>query len=157
MTDGSKANKTGKILEQFIRNLLEQYDYKEYQGNKKDMFFQRHSITGKQYKEQVPCGKSIYDTKRKCDFLVINPEKFDDGLIIECKWQQSSGSVDEKYPFTYFNIQKIGVPTIVLIDGNGYKPKAKEWLKEQVIPESALIGVYSMMEFQTIVNNGFLN
>ena len=87
----------------------------------------------------------------------MNQDTFPEGLIIECKWQQSKGSVDEKYPFTLFNIFKIGVPTIILLDGGGYKPAAMKWLKDQVDPNRALIGVYNMAEFQKKVNNGFLN
>lgn len=64
--------------------------------------------------------------------------------------------MDEKYPFTVFNIFKIGVPTIILMDGGGYKPAALTWLKSQVNPNRAIIGVYTMAEFQTVVNNGFL-
>jgi len=67
------------------------------------------------------------------------------------------GSVDEKYPFTLFNIMKIGVPTIILLDGGGYKPAAMKWLKDQANPERALIGVYNMSEFQKTVNNGLLS
>jgi hypothetical protein len=79
------------------------------------------------------------------------------GLIIECKWQQAAGSVDEKYPFTVFNIMKIAVPTIILLDGGGYKPAAMVWLKDQVGKDRALIGVYNMSEFQKVVNNGLLS
>ena len=43
-----------------------------------------------------------------------------------------------------------------LFMGGGYKPAAMKWLKEQVHPQKALIGVYNMSEFQTLVNNGFL-
>jgi hypothetical protein len=86
----------------------------------------------------------------------MNQDKFPEGLIIECKWQQSAGSVDEKYPFTLFNIIKIGVPTIILLDGNGYKKTAMKWLKDQVSPQRALIGVYNMAEFQALVNKGYL-
>jgi len=120
------------------------------------MFKNRKSIGGKQYATQVPCGTSIYNTPRKCDFLIINKDKFPDDLIIECKWQQSGGSVDEKYPFALFNIYKIGVPTIILLDGGGYKVAAMEWLKDQVDPNRALIGVHDMSEFQAKVHRGFL-
>ena len=99
---------------------------------------------------------SIYETPRKCDFLVLNKDKFPDGLIIECKWQHSKGSVDEKYPFALFNIFKIGVPTIILLDGGGYKPAAMKWLKDQVDEKRALIGVHNMTEFQALVNKNFL-
>lgn len=139
-----------------MRRILEDNSYTEFWNHKASLFDNRKSIGGKQYATQVPCGTSIYETKRKCDFLVLNQEKWPDGLIIECKWQQSSGSVDEKYPFTLFNIYKIGVPTIILLDGNGYKKAAMEWLKKQADPNRALIGVYNMSEFQALVNKGLL-
>ncbi|PIR98023.1 MAG: hypothetical protein COT89_01555 [Candidatus Colwellbacteria bacterium CG10_big_fil_rev_8_21_14_0_10_42_22] len=155
-TPTNKANKTGNQLEQFVARTLESRGYTEFWNHKKQVFENRKAVGGKQYAQQVPCGTSIYETQRKCDFLVLNKEKFPEGLIIECKWQQSSGSVDEKYPFSLFNIIKIGVPTIILLDGGGYKKAAMDWLKDQVDPRRALIGVYSMSEFQTQVNNGFL-
>lgn len=43
-----------------------------------------------------------------------------DGLVIQCKWQASSGSVEEKYPFEVLNIQKDEYPTIIVLDGGGY-------------------------------------
>ena len=69
--------------------------------------------------KQVKVGTTVYDSDRYCDFLVLNKDLFPDGLVIECKWQQSAGSVDEKYPFLVVNIMKTGVPTVVLIDGGG--------------------------------------
>lgn len=51
---------------------------------------------------------------------------------------------------------KTGIPTVVLLDGGGYKEAARQWLIGQVHPKGALIGVWTMAEFQTRVNNGFL-
>jgi len=157
ITGGGQANKTGSVLELFIKRLLEDNGYTAFPNHKDQLFTNRKTVGGKQYSTQVPCGMSIYETQRKCDFLIMNQDTFPEGLIIECKWQQSKGSVDEKYPFTLFNIFKIGVPTIILLDGGGYKPAAMKWLKDQVDPNRALIGVYNMAEFQKKVNNGFLN
>lgn len=154
---GTQANSTGNLLESFIENILKKKGYTEFWDHRALMFANRASIGGKQYAKQIPCGMSIYESPRKCDFLIINKEKFPDGLIIECKWQQSAGSVDEKYPFTVFNILKIGVPTIILLDGNGYKKTAMAWLKSQADPTRSLIGVYNMAEFQTLVNKGILD
>jgi len=156
ISSGSHANRTGNQLESFVEDILKRHDYKEFWDHKEQIFTNRKAVGGKQYAKQVPCGTSIYESKRKCDFLVLNEKKFEDGLIIECKWQQSAGSVDEKYPFTVFNILKIGVPTIILLDGGGYKKAAMEWLKSQASPDRALTGVYNMAEFQKLVNNGFL-
>lgn len=152
----SHANHTGNRLEKFVEHSLIDSGYTLFPNHREQLFENRKSVGGKQYSMQVPCGTSIYETKRKCDFLVLNQDKFPDGLIIECKWQQSKGSVDEKYPFSVFNIIKIGVPTIILLDGGGYKPAALKWLKDQVDPKRAIIGVYTMSEFQKLVNNGFL-
>jgi len=64
--------------------------------------------------------------------------------------------VDEKFPFLLFNIIKTGVPTIILIDGAGYRPAALKFLKDEVSKTRALRGAWTMQEFQTQVNNRFL-
>ncbi|WP_420807081.1 PD-(D/E)XK nuclease superfamily protein [Trichormus azollae] len=56
-------------------------------------------------------------------------------LIIECecKWQNTSGSVDEKLPYVNADIENFyPAPTIVMIDGGGIKPGAINWLNTQV-------------------------
>ena len=153
---GVQANATGNLLESFVENLLTKKAYTEFPNHRDQIFANRNTVGGRQYAKQVPCGMSIYETQRKCDFLIINSDKFPDGLIVECKWQQTAGSVDEKYPFTVLNVLKIGVPTVILLDGGGYKPMAMKWLKDQVGMNRSLIGVWNMKEFQIQVNNGFL-
>lgn len=155
-SSGSKANRTGNTLERFVQQALDDRDYVEFWNYKKQVFANRKMIGGKQYSKQVPIGDTIYDTERKCDFLIINRDKFPDDLIIECKWQQSKGSVDEKYPYLIYNIIRTGIPTVVLLDGGGYKQAAMKWLRENVNQRGALIGVWTMAEFQKEVNNGFL-
>ena len=155
INSGEKANKTGNLLEQFVEQMLNTKGYIEFWNHKPTAFENRINIGGKQYLKQLPVGKTIYDTQRKCDFFIVNKELFPNNLIVECKWQQVSGSVDEKYPFLLFNIIKTGIPTIIIIDGSGYKPKAVAWLKNQVSPSSALVGVWNMAEFQTKANNNF--
>jgi hypothetical protein len=129
----------------------------EFCGNKALAFANLNALGGRQYFKQLVVGPTIYDTRRICDFMVINDELFPAHLIIECKWQQSTGSVDEKYPFLVLNLIKTGIPTVVLLDGGGYKPAAMHWLKAQVNPASALVGVWNMSEFQKRVNNGFFD
>lgn len=153
---GSQANKTGDVLELFLQRLLQDNGYVEFWNHKEQVFANRHSVGGKQYAKEVVIGQSIYETKVRCDFLILNQAKFPDGLVIECKWQQVSGSVDVKYPYNVLNILKIGVPSIILIDGKGARKKAVQWLKEQAHPSKALIGVYDMAEFQALVNKGYL-
>ncbi len=155
---GAIANHTGNQLELFLENALKSHGYVEFWNHKTQAFENRKAIGGKQYLKQVPCGNTIYQTPRHVDFLIINREKFQNDLIIECKWQQSKGTVYEKFPYLVYNIIKTGVPTIVLLDGGGYPKHAEKWLKDQVDQEMhrALIGVWSMAEFQAKINKGFL-
>jgi len=155
-SSGGRANITGNRLEEFLEHALQSRGYVEFSGNKTLAFGNREALGGRQYLKQLKVGTTIYDTERKCDFFVVNEHLFPDGLIIECKWQQSSGSVDEKYPFLLFNVMKTGIPTVVLLDGGGYKPAAMDWLKRQVQTGTALIAVWNMTEFQKQVNDGFL-
>ncbi len=154
-SSGEKANKTGNLLERFVEQILRDKGYTEFWDHKATAFDNRWAIGGRQYIKQLPVGQTIYETTRKCDFFIINRDLFPDDLIIECKWQQVAGSVDEKYPFLLFNIVKTGIPTIILLDGSGYKKSAMKWLKNQVHEKRALIAFWNMAEFQTKVNNRY--
>ena len=156
ISSGHKANRTGNVLEKFVEEQLKAQGYDKHWNHKNQLFDLRKVAGGKQYGKQIICGKTIYETDRTVDFLVINKARFEHSLIIECKWQQVRGSVDEKYPFLFFNIMKTGVPTIVLIDGDGYRPEALKFLKDHASEKNALLGAWTMAEFQTQVNNGFL-
>jgi hypothetical protein len=155
-TSGARANKTNGRLEAFVGDALKRAGYKEFWNHKTQMFENRKVIGGKQYLKQALCGKTIYETDRYVDFLIVNKAKFKDGLIIECKWQESGGSVDEKYPYVIFNIIKTEIPTIVLIDGGGYRPAALKFLKGEASKDSAFKGAWTMAEFQKQINDGFL-
>ena len=156
ISSGAFANITGSSLERFVEQKLIEKGYIQFKGHKKQILSNRKTIEGKQYATQVPVGTTIYQSPRKCDFFTFNKSLFPEGLIIECKWQQSVGSVDEKYPFLILNIIKTNIPTVILLDGDGYKKLAKEWLKEQVKKEKTLVSVWNMSEFQKEINNKFL-
>ena len=156
MSSGQQANKTGDILESTIENLLLRQQYLKFPYHKNQIFTNRAVIGGQQYAPQVVIGSTIYGTSRKCDFIIFNKSKFKNDLVIECKWQQAPGSVDEKYPFLLHNIIKTGIPTIIILDGSGYKPQAKQWLASYVDSHNVLLGVYSLEEFMKAVNNGLL-
>jgi hypothetical protein len=145
----NKANSNGKQLETFVTERLETNNYIfSFTANDNSAF--------KRYVPQAVVGRTIYGTTLKCDFLVFGVRKFPNKLIIECKWQQVGGTADEKYPYLLENIKKTGIPTIVLLDGNGYRKASKEWLISKVKRENSLVAVFSMSDFQREVNNGLL-
>jgi hypothetical protein len=86
-------------------------------------------------------------------------------MRIECKWQQSSGSVDEKFPYLYLNcIEAMPEKQImIVVDGNGARSGAVSWLKDAVKYKKYTTGankdkeimVFSLMEFIQWANSTF--
>lgn len=148
MKQGTKANYTGNVLENFIENRLNERGY-TYVDKKK---FKPAIYLGQPiYTRQMVICKGIYGTDVKCDFILFHPEKHPECLIIESKWQQSSGSVDEKYPYLVLNIQmKYPHKAIIVLDGDGYKKGALDWLKTQI--GNNLTNVFKMAEFNKWAN-----
>src|SRR5690606_13047129 len=83
---------------------------------------------------------TIYNHKGRTEFLALS-EKFNKKIRIECKWQQTSGSVDEKLPYLYLSaIEKMTEDeVIILYGGTGFKPGAIQWLKDSVLGRKYII------------------
>lgn len=147
---GKHANYTGSTLEKFIANRLDERKYQFIPRNK----FEAAIYLGQPiYTSQYHLGDSIYGTPMYGDFILYHPTKWSECLIIESKWQQSGGSVDEKFPYFVLNIQQRHPhKTVVLLDGGGYKKQAEAWLRGQV--GNNLLHVFNMSEFQKWCNKG---
>lgn len=150
---GAQAHYTGTILEKFVMDRLQERGY---------MFIHHARFVPARFLEQpfytrrFHVGKSIYDTAQYCDFILYHPDKWPNNLIIESKWQQTGGSVDEKFPYLVLNIQlRYPSPTILLLDGGGYKSGAEKWVRSQA-GHGNLLQVFNMQQFQTWVNKGNL-
>ncbi len=140
----------GNKLENFIEHTLGELGYKFIEKSK---FFPGIYLQQSIYSKQVYVCRSIYDTAIYCDFILYHPEKHERCLIIESKWQQARGSVDEKYPYLMLNIQhKYPHKTLLVIDGGGYKKNALKWLKSQV--GDNLRGVFNMEDFKAWAHKG---
>ena len=73
---------------------------------------------------------TLYDGRGYTEFLLIS-QIFNLEIRIECKWQQTAGSIDEKLPHVYLSAVN-AVPennVIILIDGPGFRDGAISWLK----------------------------
>lgn len=150
---GSIANETGNILENFVEQTLTRKGYEFIEKNKFTVSF---NLGHKIYTKQMFLAETIYGSRWNVDFTLFNPGNKIVSLIIEYKWQQVGGSVDEKFPYLVHNIKEQSpYPAIILLDGEGYKPQAKEWLKKQ-IDNKKLLGVFNMGEFTKWVNLGNL-
>lgn len=131
-TQGKRANSNGQSAEDVIGMIL----------------LQRRYIPQRQY----PIGISIFGSTLYADFYLDDVPAFPRGLIIESKWQEVSGSVDEKIPYLVANIREVyPCPTIVVFHGGGFRPGAETWLRRQI--GGNLIAVYRLEEFLTWVNH----
>lgn len=100
------------------------------------------------FAKKVKGRQNIYGGKLEHDFMVYAQDKT---FIIEGKYQKSPGSVDEKFPYLVENIKtKHSFPTVIVLEGGGYKKTAEAWLRKQV--GGMLIGVFSLGEFKEWIN-----
>ena len=136
MNQGRKANRAGKTVEDVIYCIFKERGY--------------------QVERQYDIGHNVYGHNHRCDFYILGVPGFNNGLIIESKWQSVNGSVDEKYPFLVANVKSVyPAPCLIVADGGGMKDGALEWLKGQV-DGVKLIAVFSMEELiKWVINNGF--
>jgi hypothetical protein len=72
----------------------------------------------KVYRE-VAMGKTIIGKNRQLDILVIH-EQSSVVLAIECKYQDTLGTVDEKIPYAIQDMQAMGVPVCLTYAGKGF-------------------------------------
>lgn len=107
---------------------------------------------------------TIYNQKGKTEF-VIHDEIKKRAIRVENKWQQSAGSVDEKYPYMLLNgiYQYPENEIIFVVDGGGYKPGARLWLQNAITndwlnfkeEEHKDIKLMTISEFITWFNSEF--
>lgn len=152
------VKQTEHNLEDFIEALLKKQGYLNYSiDNKKNTFMSinKRKLKKKYYCTEYYIGNTIYDSKRKCDFIIYCKEKHPKFLVIECKWQESSGSVDEKYPFLVHCIDYSKIKTVILADGGGARDGAINWMIQCSKQSRYLKSVVSMSGFMSLVNSDY--
>jgi hypothetical protein len=158
---GRKTNITGTQLEKAVQTVLlekgfEIIMYRVWNKNPENY--------GKELLLKNVPFTTIYGHGGNTEFLLIS-EEYKLRIRIECKWQQSAGSVDEKLPYLYLNtIEAMPEKDImILIDGDGFKAGAKTWLRNAVKEKlytndknsDTNVMVFSLAEFFTWANNTF--
>lgn len=157
---GGLANNQGRTLEQVVISTMKQkgfpvVSHRQWQTNPKSYGVEL-LLTNVPY-------ETIYGHQGKTEFKLCS-QKYGE-YRIECKWQQSSGSVDEKFPYLYLNcIEKMPESNIIIIiDGQGAKPGAVSWLVNAAknklyindVNQNKNIQVFSISEFVRWANQTF--
>lgn len=149
----TNADHVGTVLHQSI---VRDLDNLGYMFVPRTRFVPSHILEQPIYTRRFYVGKSIYEVKQFCDFIVYHPERWPANLIIESKWQKSGGTVDEKFPYLALNIQnRYPCPTILVLDGGGYKEGAERWIRSQA-GHGNFNHVFNRQEFAAWINAGNL-
>ena len=124
---GSLANGQGKVLEEAVISTFSRKGFEVVMWS--DWNRNRAGYGSELLLKNVPF-KNIYGHDGYTEFL-LKSKTYDLEIRIECKWQQSAGSVDEKFPYLYLNcIEAMPESHIVIIvDGGGAREGAVRWIK----------------------------
>lgn len=68
--------------------------------------------------EEVSLGTSIIGKQRRIDLFVLGPDA--QALCVECKYQDSSGTADEKIPYALNDMAAQRIPGVIVYAGNGF-------------------------------------
>ncbi|HAG81277.1 MAG TPA: hypothetical protein DCL61_08910 [Cyanobacteria bacterium UBA12227] len=152
MTQGAKANRAGHVLEMTVEGTLRGHGYFQLcpsvARQKHREYLLNYSLLPKRYAKHIYIGTGIYQTDLYVDFYIIDSDKLSSGLIIECKWQESGGSVDEKFPYLNLNIKNCYPdPTILVMGGKGMRQGAIDWFQKQTDCNPNLLAVYNVENF----------
>ena len=145
MTQGMEANRAGRILEIIVERTLREYGvhvcpYSHEQDNG-DLLASVLLIRDVPY-------TNLYGGTSRSEF-VLDDKVRKRRVRIECRYQRVAGSVDEKFPYFISNAEDC-MPegeVVLVVDGEGAKPEAKEWLRAQAAKSQKDIRVVNMNQF----------
>lgn len=82
---------------------------------------------GLKVETEVRAARRLWGQRRYID-VVITDEKTGKRLGVECKYQATTGTAEEKIPATIQDIAHWPIPGIVVIDGEGFSPNMQGYL-----------------------------
>lgn len=82
---------------------------------------------GLQAQVEVRAARRLWGAVRRID-VVLTESESRKKLGVECKFQGSSGSAEEKIPATLNDLEHWPIPGIIVIDGPGFSEKMSSYL-----------------------------
>lgn len=91
--------------------------------------------------DELTLGTSIIGKPRRLDLLALDAHGR--GLALECKYQDSAGTVDEKIPYALADLEALRMPAALVYAGEGFSEGVLHLLKSSplgayCLPESSL-------------------
>jgi hypothetical protein len=69
--------------------------------------------------EEVNAGTSIIGKQRRVDLLIVLPGQRQ-AMALECKYQDTSGTADEKIPYSLQDLAALRMPSVLAYAGTGF-------------------------------------
>lgn len=79
----------------------------------------RFGARGLEVYREVPVGKTIIGKNRRIDIFCLLREK-QEAFAIECKYQDSAGTVDEKIPYALDDLRALPMNACMVYAGSGF-------------------------------------
>jgi len=104
---------------------------------------------------EVSLGKSIIGKNRRLDIFAVHKQTAK-ALAIECKYQATPGTVDEKIPYTLDDLRAMHIPAFVVYAGEGFSAGVLHMLGGSEIaayclPEASLYPSAETLELDHVV------
>lgn len=132
ISQGAQANKNGRVFENMMIPIFRDAGFEVF--NESELAkpnVQKQISQLKRYIIKNASYMTIYNSGGKTEFVIVDDPR---RIRVEAKYQAAPGSVDEKYPYMLLNgiYQYPESEIIFVVDGGGYKPGARDWLKKQI-------------------------
>lgn len=144
-----------KAAEAFQERVYDLIEGQGYEFVRKERFFAARVLNQPIFSRRCEVGRDMFGKPRRPLFILYHPRLWKDNLVIQCKWQKTSGTTEEKLPFEVGTIAKGRIPTIIVLDGGGYTSSAKQWLLNQAGREH-LEHVFDLKELVRFATQGRL-
>lgn len=82
---------------------------------------------GLSVRTEVRVGRRLWGAVRKIDIVLTDPTTRRT-LGLECKYQKTKGTAEEKIPSTVDDIRAWPIPGLVVTDGPGFSPNMRQFL-----------------------------
>ena len=131
MDENARPKHAGNALLEHVISVLDEYGYTRLYRKPGS---NPHKFLSTEYKSYIinyRFGFDLYKTKRLNHVILYNQLLFPHLLVIDCRWQAISGSVDQKYPFIVHSLEDVHDYTALILDGEGMRKEAVEWTKGQ--------------------------
>ena len=92
---------------------------------------------------EVNVGKSIIGKNRRVDLFVLDTKQ-NRALAIECKYQGTSGTTDEKVPYTLQDLDAMRMPACAVYAGDGWSTGVRHML------EGSAVAAYCLPDPETL-------